>query len=83
MTNEKKQLIDLQCNIFNIYLNTIDFLQSELYNQTMNEDEIYKNIFDLVNLCNSSYQSIYEEYGGILIIIKNITDNDDVEDIKL
>jgi len=81
--HKKKQLMDLQCNIFNIYLNTIDFLQSELYNQTMNEEEIYKNIFDLVNLCNSSFQSIYEEYGGILIIIKNITDNDDVEDIKL
>lgn len=80
---KKKQLMDLQCNILNIYLNTIDFLQSQLYNKEMEQDEIIRNLIDLVLLCNDSFESINEEYGGSLIKIKSFNDNEDIEDIRI
>jgi len=74
----KKTLYLLYAEIFNIYLETVDNLQIQLTLPTPNIDEVTNNYIKLVHLCNDSFISIVEEYGGPIHRFRNY--NDEITD---
>ena len=78
MYNQKYKLDIMYANIFNLYLSTIDNLQSLLYNKASSVYEIKNQLKELIILCNDCFFNIQKDYGGILIKIKNITDYNDI-----
>jgi len=71
----KKTLYLLYAEIFNIYLQTVDNLQSQLIAPKPNIDEITTNYKKLVNLCNESFTSISDEYSCIKHQFRNYEDD--------
>ena len=61
--NKSYLLID---NVIDIYLTSIDNLQSVNYNNTMSQVQIYDNLINLKNLCNESIKNITEEFEILL-----------------
>jgi IBR domain, a half RING-finger domain len=56
----------LYADIFNLYLSTIDMLQEQLFTKGT-EEGLDKQLRELLQLCNQSFESIQKEYGGGLI----------------
>lgn len=78
---KKTQLKLLYANVINIYLGLIDIYQIKLKNINDNEidkfNQIRIELTEMINLCNDSFASIQDEYGGSLLKIRNINDNED------
>ena len=62
----KKTLGLLYAEVFNIYLETVDNLQTACVGPTPDIDSIVYNYTKLVELCNESFISIADEYGGVI-----------------
>jgi hypothetical protein len=71
----KKTLGLLYAEVFNIYLETVDNLQSQLILNNPNIDQVTNNYKKLVTLCNDSFISIADEYGGIIHQFRNYDDD--------
>ena len=71
----KKTLYLLYAEIFNIYLETIDNLQILCIAKTPKLNEIVHNYTKLIELCNDSFISIVEEYGGATHRFRCYNDN--------
>jgi hypothetical protein len=70
----KNRLHTLYANVLNIYLEIIDNIQIQLLNNNINHDQIRQTLYDTINLCNTSFASINEEFGGHLHKIRNINE---------
>ena len=70
-----KTLSLLYSDVLNIYLAMVDFFQTQLIaNPNLHQQtEILHQYQELVELCNNSFQSIQEEYGGPLHHIRDPT----------
>ena len=62
----KKTLRLLYAEVFNIYLETVDNLQTACVASNPELAEIINNYKKLVELCNESFVSIADEYGGAI-----------------
>lgn len=62
----KKNLSLLYAEVFNIYLETVDMLQMACLAKNPDVDYMVENYKKLIALCNESFQSIADEYGGTL-----------------
>ena len=77
----------LYATIIDIYLTNIDIFQERFHgNEKFKKNSealfaIYTELIELINMCNESFRSIAEEYGGGIIHIKNITDDVDTASI--
>jgi hypothetical protein len=60
----KKNLSLLYAEVFNIYLETVDTLQMACVAPQPDVASIIMNYKKLIDLCNESFQSIADEYGG-------------------
>lgn len=62
------QLNIMYSNIYTIYLQHIDDLQSETYNKLLNNETDFRDIcescIELIKLCNESFYSIHNDYGN-------------------
>jgi hypothetical protein len=79
----------LYANVINLYLSHIDVIQNQLkilddaeIASVHDFDKIRKSIIDLVELCNQSFISIQDEYGGGLLHIKSLRDDEETPDIQ-
>lgn len=63
----KKQFSFMYSDVLNIYLSTVDLLQTQISNQYM----VSQQYRQLVELCNQSFESIQEECGGQLHHIRH------------
>jgi len=70
----KKTLYLLYAEVFNIYLQTVDNLQIQLTLPSPYINDVTNNYITLVNLCNNSFISIVEEYGGPTHKFRNYND---------
>lgn len=73
----KKTISFLYADILNIYLAMVDSFQQTLSLNNKDQDAIMKQYAQLVDLCNTSFQSVFDEYGGQLHHIRQ-TDEDDM-----
>jgi len=62
----KKNLSLLYAEVFNIYLETVDTLQMACLANNPDVANVVENYKKLIALCNESFQSIADEYGGTL-----------------
>lgn len=74
-TTLKKTVSFLYSDILNIYLSTVDIFQQTLYHNVKEEENVMKQYTELVDLCNESFQSIFDEYGGTLHHIRQTNEN--------
>ena len=75
---QKMRLSTLYANVLDIYLATVDRIQRNIVENKQDID-IYQNQYEkLVELCNDSFKSIQEEFGGSLHKIRNLRDDTDV-----
>jgi hypothetical protein len=71
----KKTLCLLYAEIFNIYLETVDNLQMQCVAKNPTLNEIIDNYKKLIELCNESFISIADEYGGSIHRFRGYEDN--------
>jgi hypothetical protein len=64
----KKQFSLMYSDVLNIYLATVDLLQTQAIND---QDMVSQQYLQLVELCNQSFESIQEECGGQLHHIRH------------
>lgn len=75
MNYRKYTLGRLYAQVFNIYLEVVDYLQISIKNNIDNPQSAIDEYRKLVELCNESFRSIQEEYGGQLHKFRNYDDD--------
>jgi hypothetical protein len=76
--HRKKQLSLLYSEILSLYLSTVDELQRKLY-ERRDPRAVRTELTNLIELCNASFDSIYEEYQqGARLHLRTVDDGPDV-----
>ena len=75
--HRKQELALMYAGILDIYLSTIGSFQERL-RDTGDEEQIRQELVKLIDLVNSSFESIRAEYGGGQLRIRSLTDDPDV-----
>jgi hypothetical protein len=69
--SQGKVLSLLYADILNLYLATVDIYQQAVVNQPDQQDQLLPQYAQLIDLCNASFASVQEEYGGFLHHIRH------------
>lgn len=79
ITNKKNSSM-LIANVLNLYLSTIDTFQIQLKDNDSltNQQKIKQQLNNLIHLCNDSFDSLYEEEGGVHLHFRNVNDSPDL-----
>jgi hypothetical protein len=71
----QNRLKNLYANILNIYLTLVDSMQLLLLKPECDFEYIRHTMYNGINLCNESFNSVCDEYGGERHHIRNIDEN--------
>jgi hypothetical protein len=74
----KRTMDLLYSDILTMYISVIDTYQQLIHNDYKQQNKIFAEYEKLVSLCNESFESVSDEYGGAIHHIKHPTEIDEI-----